>query len=94
MGKTCIHKEFIIHNLLGMHARPASLFVQTVAPFHSEVKVTNLATRNEADGRSVMSLLMLCAPRGTRIRVEISGDDCQELMQKISDLIEGGFSDD
>lgn len=94
MEKTCIRKEFVIRNLLGLHARPASLFVQTVAPYRSEVKVTNLATQNSADGRSVMSLLMLCAPRGTQISVEASGEDCHELMQKISDLIDGGFADD
>ena len=86
-------KDFVVVNPLGIHARPASVFVQAAADFESEITVTNLDTGNIADGKSVMSMLMLSAPQGTRIRLEIDGRDADKAMDALSKLIKGGFDE-
>ncbi|MDY6421157.1 MAG: HPr family phosphocarrier protein [Succinivibrio dextrinosolvens] len=86
-------KDFVVSNPLGIHARPASVFVQAAADFESEITVTNLDSGHIADGKSVMSMLMLSAPKGARIRVEISGRDADKAMEILSALIEGGFDE-
>ena len=93
MNQTHITKDFVVGNPLGIHARPASVFVQTAAEFHAEISVTNLDSGHIADGKSVMSMLMLSAPQGTRIRLEISGRDADKAMETLSRLIEGGFDE-
>ena len=86
-------KEFVVSNPLGIHARPASVFVQAAAEFESEISDTNLDSGHVADGKSVMSMLMLSAPKGTRLRVEVSGRDADKAMEILSALIEGGFDE-
>lgn len=93
MNQNNITKDFVVVNPLGIHARPASVFVQTAAEFDSEISVTNLDSGHVADGRSVMSMLMLSAPKGTRIRLEITGADAAAAMDALSKLIEGGFDE-
>jgi phosphocarrier protein len=88
-----ISKDFVVCNPLGIHARPASAFVQAAGGFESEIAVTNLDSGHVADGKSVMSMLMLSAPKGTRLRVEISGRDAEDAMKALSALIEGGFDE-
>jgi phosphotransferase system HPr (HPr) family protein len=93
MDSKKLTKDFVVGNPLGIHARPASVFVQAAADFESEITVTNLESGHIADGRSVMSMLMLSAPQGTRIRLEISGRDADKAMEALSRLIEGGFDE-
>ena len=88
-----ISKEFVVCNPLGIHARPASAFVQAAGGFESEIIVTNLDSGHIADGKSVMSMLMLAAPKGTRLRVEINGRDAEDAMKVLSALIERGFDE-
>ena len=88
-----ISKDFVVCNPLGIHARPASAFVQVAGDFESEITVTNLDSGHVADGKSVMSMLMLSAPKGTRIRLEINGRDADKALEILSALIEGGFDE-
>ena len=93
MDSKKLTKDFVVGNPLGIHARPASVFVQAAADFESEISVTNLDSGHVADGKSVMSMLMLSAPKGTNIRLEISGRDADKAMETLSKLIEGGFDE-
>ena len=93
MNEMNLSKDFVVSNPLGIHARPASVFVQTATGFASDVSVTNLDTSNTADGKSVMSMLMLSAPQGTRIRLDVSGEDAVSAMETLSRLIEEGFNE-
>lgn len=88
-----ISKDFVVCNPLGIHARPASAFVQAAGDFESEITVTNLDSGHVADGKSVMSMLMLAAPKGTHLRVDINGRDAEDAMNVLSALIEGGFDE-
>ena len=93
MNEMNLSKDLVVSNPLGIHARPASVFVQTATGFASDVSVTNLDTSNTADGKSVMSMLMLSAPQGTRIRLDVSGEDAVTAMETLSRLIEEGFNE-
>ena len=93
MNEMNLSKDLVVSNPLGIHARPASVFVQTATGFASDVSVTNLDTSNTADGKSVMSMLMLSAPQGTRIRLDVSGEDAVPAMEALSRLIEEGFNE-
>ncbi len=88
-----ISKDFVVCNPLGIHARPASAFVQAAGDFESEITVTNLDSGHVADGKSVMSMLMLAAPKGTHLRIDINGRDAEDAMNVLSALIEGGFDE-
>lgn len=89
----CKVREFIIKNEMGIHARPATHFVTTTVDYESEVYVTNLDSGHVADGRSIISMLMLCAPKGTRLKLEVNGKDEEELFTKLSTLIDNGFNE-
>lgn len=88
-----IKKEFVICNELGLHARPATMFVQLAMKFKSDILVTNIDCDRSADGKSVLAMLMLASPKGSKISVEIKGDDCEDAMDAIQKLVEDGFGE-
>lgn len=89
----CKVKEFIINNEMGIHARPATQFVQIVANYESEVEVINLNNGKVAEGRSIISMLMLTAQKGHKVRLKIEGKDESELMDDLTGLIENNFNE-
>ncbi|MBI2915962.1 MAG: HPr family phosphocarrier protein, partial [Elusimicrobia bacterium] len=68
-----IEQELKIENELGLHARPAALFVQTTNKFKSKIRVRK--EEMEVDGKSIMGLLMLAAAMGTALKITIDGED-------------------
>lgn len=70
----------MIGNTNGLHIRPATLFVQQALQFVSDIDVENVATAQHSDGKSVMGMLMLAAPKGTVLRLAITGEDCRSAM--------------
>ena len=87
-----IRKTVKIKNKLGLHARPASLFVQTTSKFKSEIKV--LKDEQEVDGKSIMGLMMLAAGNGTELQILIDGIDENELITAIENLMERKFDEE
>ena len=87
-----IEKEFIISNRLGLHARPASLFVKTTSRFSSQVKIYKDA--QEIDGKSIMGLLMLAAGPGTSLLIKAEGPDEANVIAALDDLFQRRFDDD
>lgn len=85
-------REFTIKNRLGLHARAAAQLVQTANRFRSEVKVEKDGL--EVNGKSIMGILMLAAPQGSRISVTIAGADAEQAMTAIGQLIDNGFGED
>ena len=72
-----------------MHARASALLVQTVNQFAAEVKISK--DDNVVNARSIMGVLTLGAAKGAKIRVETKGEDAQEAMLAIEELIEDKF---
>ncbi|MGL5054155.1 MAG: HPr family phosphocarrier protein [Fusobacteriaceae bacterium] len=75
-----------IKNKAGLHARPASLFVQTAAKFESEVVVK--CDDEEINGKSIMGLMLLAAEQGRILTLEIDGPDEDDMLESLRDLIE------
>ena len=80
-----ITRELTVANRLGIHARPAALFVRTASRFHAEITVEKDGER--INGKSIMGLMMLAAGYGSRLRLEIAGADAQEALVALEELI-------
>ncbi len=87
-----IEKTFIINNRLGLHARPASLFVKTTSRFASSVKI--IRDGQEIDGKSIMGLLMLAAGPGTELKIVADGPDENDVLSAVGELFNRHFDDD
>jgi phosphocarrier protein len=84
-------KTFTIKNKVGLHARPASVLVQTANKFKSDIKI-------EKDGRivsakSILGVLSLGAEKGSTIIVTVDGVDEEEALKTIEDLVNNNFGD-
>ncbi len=78
-------------NRLGLHARAASKFVKLASTFQSEIGVKR--GEREANGKSIMGLMMLAASCGTTIEVSASGPDEREALAAIADLLARRFDE-
>ena len=87
-----IEKKFVIRNKLGLHARPAALFVRTANRFQSEITIQK--GKQKVNGKSIMGVMMLAAGPGSHITVHISGPDAQHAMAEIEKLIEHNFGEE
>jgi len=85
-------EEFIIPNKLGLHARASALLVKTASRFQSEIKVEREDI--EVNGKSIMGIMMLAASKGSVIRVKVEGDDEEEAMSVLGELIRDGFGEE
>jgi phosphocarrier protein HPr len=88
---TSIRKEFTINNKLGLHARPAAMFVKLANKFLSEIWVTQ--EDEQVNGKSIMGLMMLAAPGGSKISISVEGGDAPDAMTALGGLVEGGFKE-
>ena len=84
--------ELKIVNRRGLHARPASRFVQTVERFDADVRVSR--GNETVGGTSIMGLMILSAGPGTSITVTASGKDRNEVLKALEELINGRFGQD
>lgn len=91
MSKTCSSKVKII-NRQGLHARPAMEFVQAASVFLSDVRVRS--DQDDADGKSVMELMMLAATQGTEIEVICVGADAEDALAHLASLVSRGFDEE
>jgi len=81
----------IIHDV-GLHARPASMFVQTAAKFSSDIDVTHGETT--ANAKSILGVLTLGAHKGAKITIKAEGDDADESLQALEQLILDNFGEE
>ncbi len=86
-----LEQQFALANAVGLHARAATLLVQTAARFKATVYVRHRA--RTADARSLLSLLSLGAGRGSTITVHAEGEDAAQALAAIADLIAGNFGE-
>jgi phosphocarrier protein HPr len=84
-------REFTVKNRLGLHARPAALFVQTTSKFKSSIKVRK--GEQEVDGKSIMGLMMLAAEEGSKVRVLTDGPDEAEVIKALEALFNNRFDE-
>ena len=84
-----VRGSFVIQNRLGLHARAAALFVQTVAALDAEVFVTK--DGETVNGKSIMGLMMLAAGMGSSIDVEARGREAEQALAAIEALVRDKF---
>lgn len=88
-------KEVRVSNSRGFHARPAMQFADAANGFKSSVKVFKGGEEpGEADGKSVMQLIILAAVEGTPMRIEAEGEDAETAVIKLARLFETGFGEE
>lgn len=84
-------KDFTITNQLGIHARPAAQFVKIANSFPCDIRVEK--DDDEIDGKSILGLMMLAAGHGSVITVTTEGDQENEALAALGDLIEKDFEE-
>jgi len=80
-----------IVNALGLHARAAARFVHHAGQFKSHIKVTR--GPRTVDGKSILGLLLLAAPRGATLELSASGADALAAVEALAGLVERGFDE-
>lgn len=85
-------QQIKVINSLGIHARPASMIVQTAIKFKSQISIIKEGTT--ADAKSIMNVLMLGAECGTTVTVRANGPDEQDAVNAVAQLFEQKFKEE
>ncbi len=83
-----------IPNKLGLHARPAMIFVEAASKLKSDVTVKRCDQDEVVDGKSIMQMMMLAATQGTKIQIDATGSDADNAVEALVKLVESGFQED
>lgn len=86
-----LRKKFIISNELGLHARPAAQLVKIANRYKSNIILYK--DDREVNGKSIMGILMLAAPKGSEIEIAAEGDDAEAAVHELGDLIDNKFGE-
>ena len=86
-----IQQQVTIVNKLGLHARAAAKFVSCATAFSSDVRVGQPG--NLVDGKSIMSIMMLAAAKGSTLELEVDGSDEQAALDALVTLIANRFDE-
>jgi len=88
-------RDIVVSNKLGLHARPAMQFVDLANQFKSDILVRKGGEEPaEADGKSVMQMIILAATEGTPLTIQATGEDADEAVAKLVDLFESKFGEE
>ncbi|MEC7846154.1 MAG: HPr family phosphocarrier protein [Gemmatimonadota bacterium] len=86
-----IERQVEIVNPLGFHARPAAEFVRLAASFRCDLWLEKDGV--EVNAKSIMGVLMLAAEKGSQLMIRAKGDDADDALTALGDLIAGGFEE-
>lgn len=87
-----LEKELTVVNRLGLHARPAAMFVRIASRHRAEIWVSKEG--EEVNGKSIMGLMMLAAGQGSKLRIRCDGPDADKALEELEELIKAGFNED
>ena len=85
-------RTVIIKNTLGLHARPAALFVQLANKFQSEILVEKKGQK--VNGKSIMGIMTLAAGKGQKITITADGNDAEEAVNALEELLKDKFGEE
>ena len=85
-------KDLVVANRLGIHARPAAMFVKIASKFESEIFVEK--DGEKVNGKSIMGLMMLAAGPGSKLTVHAEGKDGHAAIAEIEALLQRKFDED
>ena len=81
-----------IVNRLGLHARPAMSFVEHAMAFSSTISVSKGG--ETVDGKSIMQMMMLAATQGTTLKIKATGDDADQAIAALTELVNRKFDEE
>ena len=84
-------KNITVQNQVGLHARPATFFIQKANEFKSLITIAKDERRVNA--KSLLGVLSLGITKGTSIVIEADGPDEQEAVEQLESLIMSNFAD-
>jgi phosphocarrier protein HPr len=88
-------RDITVTNSLGLHARPAMQFVDLANQFRSKVTVSKGGDEPyDADGKSVMQMIILAATQGTPLKILAEGEDAETAVQKLAQLFADKFGEE
>jgi phosphocarrier protein len=87
-----LERKIRITNKLGLHARPAALFVQTANQFECEIWVRK--GKQKVNGKSIMGLMMLAAGPGSTLVITAEGKDAVRALSELERLIRKKFGEE
>jgi len=85
-------KDMVVSNKLGVHARPAAMFVKVANKFQSEIFVEK--DGETVNGKSIMGLMMLAAGPGSKLHVRAAGADAPQALNELEALLKRKFDED
>jgi len=91
-GSSIMTRDFRVLNKLGIHARPAAMFVKTANRFSCEIFVEK--DGEKVNGKSIMGLMMLAAGPGSKLTVHAQGHDAPQALSEIETLINRKFDEE
>jgi phosphocarrier protein len=93
-----VSREVVVINKLGLHARPAMKFVDLANQFSSQISVHKAAQGEDeavdADGKSVMQMIILAATEGTKLKIVADGEDAEKAVAELEALFASKFDED
>ncbi|MGD9896527.1 MAG: HPr family phosphocarrier protein [Candidatus Methylacidiphilaceae bacterium] len=81
--------EVVIRNKLGLHARPAAMFVKIANRFASNIQVEKEG--EVVNGKSIMGIMILAANQGSRLKVSAKGPDAAAAVDALCNLVQRNF---
>ena len=92
MSEQTVKKDLYVLNKLGLHARPAAMFVQLSSKYTSDITVEKGGEK--VNGKSIMGIMMLAAGKGSKLTVTATGDDAEEAVAAIEELMKSKFGEE
>src|SRR5690349_20536422 len=84
-------KDFLVANKLGIHARPAAMFVKTANRFSCDIFVEK--DGEKVNGKSIMGLMMLAAGPGSKLTIHAQGHDASQALAELESLFKAKFEE-
>lgn len=87
-----VSEKLTVINKMGFHMRPASVFVQAMAKYKSDINI--VFNGKNIDGKSIMNVMAACMKCGAEIEIQCTGEDEAAMLKEASDLVKSGLGDE
>ncbi|MBO4734343.1 MAG: HPr family phosphocarrier protein [Clostridia bacterium] len=84
-------RDVVIHNQVGLHARPATFFIQKANEYKSSIWVEK--DERKVNAKSLLGVLSLGIVGGTTIKIIADGVDAEQALEGLVELVESGFAE-
>ncbi|MGH9943478.1 MAG: HPr family phosphocarrier protein [Pyrinomonadaceae bacterium] len=89
-----LERYVLVKNRLGLHARAAARLVRAAGQFRCSVRLERADGSAAADAKSILSVLLLAASRGTELVLRVEGEDEEAALCAVCELFENGFGEE